>query len=1045
MIESLRTELEGLVPGFEAHSVIRELDALSTRRALAADVPTDDSSAAEGVLQAALLTELLLAEGEVSDSSADLNDIAHALTQGMDLLRSPTPAGIETAQLSAALFSNAEQTPKAVAVLRSFGRLISAIERTAYASGAEVATLASLLPAYLASFLRRDLKALVRVAGHMDTAARAELFDADDSRLALVLTAFADQVDRAARSGPTPDDVSTLRGKLRLAHRIATHSANGYQVATVQRLTTSLESFLKNSTRLVISRARLNLPDSYVSELVGSGARHPILELWPPQREAVIGPLMRDPSLVVSMPTSAGKTLLAELRIAETLGRDPSALCVYIAPYNALAQQVKDKLAERLAPAGLADPQVWTGTYEIDASLESLGRVLVMTPEKLDSVMRSKLEDDPRADDLQRRLQLVVLDECHLIGTDGRGLTYELLVSRLRRRLPHVRLCAMSAVLGNPGSLAEWIADAASKMVQSDWRPGRARMLVYNRDGAVVDETKQTVVTLPKWSVAKKAAAKITAQLVNGGEWPVLVMDSQRGYAEDTARQIIQEGNAWDDGDEADERRARAANIAENLLGEESDLPKMLRAGVAFHHAGLPSILRAEIESMTRSRHLRVVASTTTLAEGVDLPFRVVVCPHINYESGNMSRQLFQNIAGRAGRAFSGIEGWVVFLEPGTVGLVSHLWNNLLGHGAEPLNVASWVAQLGRRRIKPADWHRDWRYQSQLLGLLGDGSDADDQVADYLARTFAAASLSAISLVPARRRGHELLARMEAVDPPLAAAASPYRLTRLGQAACLTGLSLDSVLAIRRELLHWAASGAWASSSGWAGTASSSLLEILVRLAFTPVEGLSAAIEMPGRYSLFSMSVQEWLNADNHELFDAVTEQDRPLLVGWLSGEDVRQMAAELPDPQPSVGPLRRKTELERVLDLNNYFSRIPGLLAWMYSGCVRMAEYMNEEGEADISEDVRLGVEYLKLGVCSPAAVFLTDTVGMPRTAATQLVQMLTFDSQDLEASLLTALVENGRDAARDLDVDDWTYRETLRAIRQFQPSAEGSDYTES
>lgn len=1035
MTESLTAALEALLPHFSPASVMRELDALSTRRALAAAAPVDPL-ATESALTAALLAELLLEEDGALGSPDDLNDLAHALTQGKDLLRNPVPASIETAELAATLFSIAEQTPKAVAVLRSHNRLIDAIERAPHPGGGEATTLDSVLPAFLASFLQRDLRSLLRISGRMETAARGELFDTDDARLALVLSAFAQQLDRAVRSGPRPEDVGILRARLRLAARISTQAGNSNHLATVQRLIKSLGSFLKNSTRLVVSRLELDLPDAYISELVGSGARHPILELWPPQRDALAGMLMTQPSLVVSMPTSAGKTLLAELRMAASLGRDPDALCVYIAPYNALAQQVREKLAERLMPAGLGEPQVWTGTYEIDSSLETLGRVLVMTPEKLDSVLRSKLEDDPRAEDLRRRLRLVILDECHLIGTDGRGLTYELLVSRLKRGLPSARLCAMSAVLGNPGHLAEWIADDATKLVESDWRPGRARMLVYNRDGSVLDESEEVVLTLPPWSVAKKAASRITAQLVNGGEWPVLVMDSQRGYAEDAVRQILSEGHSWDDGDDAGDRRARAANIASNLLGEESDLPDMLRAGIAFHHAGLPSILRAEIESMTRSRHLRVVASTTTLAEGVDLPFRVVVCPHINYESGYMSRQLFQNIAGRAGRAFSGIEGWVVFLEPGSAKLSNHLWGTLLGQEAEPLNVTSWVTQLGRARIKPADWRRDWRYQSQLLGLLGDGSDADDQVADYLRGTFAASSASAASLAPARRRGHELITQMESAVPPLAAAASPYQLTQLGQTACLTGLSVDSVLTIRRELQHWASDTEWASAESWRAAGTQSLLETIARLSFAPLEGLAEALEMPGRYTLFSQSVLAWLNADSHELFEALIKEDLPLLVHWLSGLDVRQIAALVPDPQPTVGPLRRETELERVLDLNNYFSRVPGLLAWMYSACVRLAEYMRNEEEAEITDDVRLGVDYIRLGVCSPAALFLTDSVGIPRTAATQLAANLPFNSEDLEASLLTSLLEGGLQAAKDLNVDDWTYRETTRAIRQFHPT---------
>jgi DEAD/DEAH box helicase len=540
---------------------------------------------------------------------------------------------------------------------------------------------------------------------------------------------------------------------------------------------------------------------------------------------------------------------------------------------------------------------VWTGSYEIDDSLESLGRVLVMTPEKLDYVLRARLEDDPRTEDLEARLRLLVLDECHLIGSEGRGLTYELLVTRVKARLPRVQICAMSAVLGDPEPLTHWITGQGDQSIQSSWKPGRARVIVYQRDGSVVDDRHQELAILAKWSVAKKAAASVTESLVESGEWPVLVMESQRPYAETAAKQLFAvRPEGWDDGDDASEQRTRAANLASILLEENSPLPSMLLAGIAFHHAGLPPVLRNAIESLVRGKHIRVVCSTTTLAEGIDLPFRVVVCPHINYESGYMPRQLFQNIAGRAGRAFSGVEGWIAFLEPGTEKLNRHLWDVLLAEGDAPLELHSRVPQLGRALVKPDDWRRDWRYQSQVLGLLGDGARGQEQIANFLAGTFAAASAGARGIAGARRRGQSVLEQME-TSPALAVAASPYRLTDLGSAACLTGLSIDSVRVLVREIEH--PSAEWASQDAWIGLASAELASHIAQLSFAPLESYSEALGMPGRYSLFAAAVRHWRDDHDHDLFEAIVSEDISVMRSGCRDKTFEYWLRIRPRPSP--------------------------------------------------------------------------------------------------------------------------------------------------
>jgi hypothetical protein len=157
----------------------------------------------------------------------------------------------------------------------------------------------------------------------------------------------------------------------------------------------------------------------------------------------------------------------------------------------------------------------------------------------------------------------------------------------------------------------------------------------------------------------------------------------------------------------------------------------------------------------------------------------------------------------------------------------------------------------------------------------------------------------------------------------------------------------------------------------------------------------------------------------------------------WMSGMDIRSLAEDPPSPLPKDGPLRRDSSIERLMDLNNYLSRMPAFLAWMYSGVVRVADYLVEEEEVEFADEIRLGIEYLRLGVSSPAARFLVDSVGLPRTVAKLLSEELAFDPENLEPTLLQSLFDNGLAAVRDAPLDEWTRREAGRAIRDLDPAS--------
>ena len=100
-----------------------------------------------------------------------------------------------------------------------------------------------------------------------------------------------------------------------------------------------------------------------------------------------------------------------------------------------------------------------------------INSVAVMTPEKAFLALRLYPE-------VFSSCQLVVFDECHLLGEagSGRGVTAELVLCQLMLRAPEIRFLLMSAMVQNPDELAKWLETATgfqAKTIQVPWRPTR--------------------------------------------------------------------------------------------------------------------------------------------------------------------------------------------------------------------------------------------------------------------------------------------------------------------------------------------------------------------------------------------------------------------------------------------------------------------------------------------------------------------------------------------------------------------------------------------
>jgi hypothetical protein len=463
---------------------------------------------------------------------------------------------------------------------------------------------------------------------------------------------------------------------------------------------------------------------TYLRTLVRDG----IVTLWTSQQAALdmrsrIGELQggfldeRIRRVVIHMPTSAGKTLLAELAIAQFLFTNPEGKCVYVAPSRALCDQVLSDLAARLTRFGIRITAVVSDQDIIDeyeGVLFGRTNAIIVTPEKLSYLFRQQSS-------FIFESSLFIFDELHAISrlSGGRGWTYEEIISLLLQhaQTTEAKMLFLSAVMPNHVAVQEWVdPEKTGEPLNELWQPTRLLKGVVTFQGSrrrpKVDERE---VSLPgdllyvrsreelvsplrisnfiqsrqvpdlkktqesrQWKRDTKNsdnhivhAAKAAIKLERLG--PVLVYAPKVDQTEQICNQIIQMSSNM-----PTTRYSRYDEVIEfvrHRLPAGHALLEALVRGVAFHNAALPTDVRNEIEHAFRQGWIRILTATTTLVEGVNFPVKTLIisdyCWSRTFDGKKkewkepiaLEKQDFRNIAGRAGRALHETEGQVVFIE----------------------------------------------------------------------------------------------------------------------------------------------------------------------------------------------------------------------------------------------------------------------------------------------------------------------------------------------------------------------------------------------
>lgn len=420
------------------------------------------------------------------------------------------------------------------------------------------------------------------------------------------------------------------------------------------------------------------------------------VELWPSQIGAARRATDLTDDLVVSLPTSAGKTRVAEICSLMSLSIEKRVLLV--TPLRALSAQTERSFRKTFGPLGFSVSSLYGASGAMPGDQDALRsrEIVIATPEKLDFALRS----DPQLID---DVGLIVLDEGHLIGPSERELRYEILVQRLLRRkdADERRIVCLSAILPDGEQLEDltaWVrSDSEGEAVKSEWRPTRQRFgtLAWSGQGAcltfdLVDDgpfIQNFVAQHPPIAPRRTPFPRDNPELTIAAAWQfageakrTLVFCTQRDHVESYAKRIVDLeqrgfiGSLLDDADSIE----RAASVGAEWLGADHPAVQCLALGVAIHHARLPNPFLREVERLLNEGVLTVTVASPTLAQGLNLNAAVLLVPTLYRASVPLTGEEFANVAGRAGRAFVDLEGLVIHVMFDPVRWRRQAWRNLV-------------------------------------------------------------------------------------------------------------------------------------------------------------------------------------------------------------------------------------------------------------------------------------------------------------------------------------------------------------------------------
>lgn len=420
----------------------------------------------------------------------------------------------------------------------------------------------------------------------------------------------------------------------------------------------------------------------------------PVWSFFPSQKLAIQQGVLNRTTCSLQMPTSAGKTSISELIIYDEYKKNPDCKILYLAPYRALASELKQSLAASLGELGITSKTIYGGNLPTIEERSSINEVnlLISTPEKFMAI-------EDIFPDISHLFTTIICDEGHLLDDDSRGLNYELLLSRLKSSKDiQRRFIFISAIIPNIATVNQWLGGSENSLINSNYRPTELEYAFLKKmekvNGYYLDinpnkkrpynyqlykylydeELKLPVLNKKARAITSKKGISVAVSLKATSSGTVALFAPHKrghsgveGLADEALKQITSKDRSLLIKYSPKGHLDALTEYFTLVFGSNYLLTKCSKVGILFHHGDFPQNVREIVEDCLRNNKIRFVICTNTLAEGVNLPIKTIVLhstirynPYVIGNYAPLRIRDLKNLVGRAGRAGRETKGLVI-------------------------------------------------------------------------------------------------------------------------------------------------------------------------------------------------------------------------------------------------------------------------------------------------------------------------------------------------------------------------------------------------
>lgn len=349
------------------------------------------------------------------------------------------------------------------------------------------------------------------------------------------------------------------------------------------------------------------------------------LEPYPVQEQA-ISKILAGQSVLVTVPTGTGKTLMAKAALHAAMERNQRA--IYTTPLRALTEE---KYRELCGDFGEGYVGFATGDYKVNREAP----IQVEVAEILWNRIVAEKHVSPA--------DIVIMDEGHYFNDPERGYVWEQSIIGLD---PRTQLVILSATVGRPEQFTHWVElTRRMPMALVESRERKVPLVHEFREDMMIDTVRE---------------------LAHTGDVPAIIFVFGREQCFEVAR-LLKSCRRFT----TDEEKVRVEAMCDAALletGVAKELRALLTHGIGIHHAGILPRYKQLVEQLALERLIKFVVSTETIAAGINLPARTVVFPalrkFIKKEARLVTAAEYHQMAGRAGRPQFDDRGLAITLAP---------------------------------------------------------------------------------------------------------------------------------------------------------------------------------------------------------------------------------------------------------------------------------------------------------------------------------------------------------------------------------------------